>query len=142
MGASSVAGDVAVGFEWTPFSHGFAFWEYPGPEHLPPPAEAGQREWLEGFLQAHADCPNEPYDPDNPDSGETAADALRRMLAGNPQLPALLALLELDHERDEIDTERPTDRLQLDDINPAVAAFGLADERAFDAKPPGQLFLR
>ena len=65
----------------------------PGPEHLPPPAEAGQREWLEGFLQANADYPNEPYDPDNPDRGETAADALRRMLAGNPQLPALLALL-------------------------------------------------
>lgn len=98
MAASGVA-DIAVGFEWTPFSHGFVFWEYPGPEHLPPPAEAGQREWLEGFLQAHADYPNEPYDPDHPDSGERAADALRRMLAGNPQLPALLALLEFGHER-------------------------------------------
>ena len=70
MAASSVA-DVAVGFEWTPFSHGFVFWEYPGPEHLPPPDEAGRREWLEGFLQARADYPDEPYDPDNPDGGET-----------------------------------------------------------------------
>jgi hypothetical protein len=26
------------------------FWEYPGPEHRPPADEAGQREWLEGFL--------------------------------------------------------------------------------------------
>lgn len=97
MAASGL--DVAVGFEWTPFAHGFAFWEYPSPEHLPPPAEAGQREWLEGFLQAHADYPNEPYDPDNPDSGETAADALRCMLAGNPRLPALLALMEFGQER-------------------------------------------
>ena len=52
MAASGVA-DIAVGFEWTPFAHGFAFWEDPGPEHLPPPAEAGQREWLEGFLHAY-----------------------------------------------------------------------------------------
>ncbi len=86
------ASDIVVGFEWTPFSHGFVFWEYPGPEHLPPADEAGQREWREGFLPAQADYPDEPYDPDKLESGETAADALRRMLAGNPQLPALLAL--------------------------------------------------
>ena len=43
MAASSVA-DVAVGFEWTPFARGFVFWEYPGPEPLPPEDEAGQRE--------------------------------------------------------------------------------------------------
>lgn len=92
MAASGVA-DIAVGFEWTPFAHGFVFLEYPGSEHLPPADEVGQREWLEGFLQAHADYPNEPYDPDNPDSGETAVDALGRMLAGNSQLSALLALL-------------------------------------------------
>ncbi len=78
MAASRVA-DVAGGFEWTPFSHGFVFWEYPGPEHRPLPDEAGRREWLEGFLQAHADYPDEPYDPDG---GETVADALRRTLAG------------------------------------------------------------
>lgn len=85
------ASSIAVGFEWTPFAHGFVFWEYPGPEHLPPADEVGQREWLEGFLQAHADYPDA---PDNPERGETAADALGRMLAGNPRLPALLALLE------------------------------------------------
>lgn len=34
----------------------------------------------------------EPDDPDHPEGGETAADALRRMLPGNPYLPALLAL--------------------------------------------------
>lgn len=28
-------------FEWTPFSHGFVYWEYPGPAHLPPADEAG-----------------------------------------------------------------------------------------------------
>ena len=92
MGQSGIA-NIAVGFEWTPFSHGFVFWEYPGPDHLPPSDEMGQREWLEGFQQAHADDPDEPYDPDNPEGGETAADALRRMLPGNPHLPALLALL-------------------------------------------------
>jgi hypothetical protein len=90
---------IAVGFEWTPFAHGFVFWEYPGSDHLPPSDKAGQREWLEGFRQAHADHPDEPYDPDHPDNGETAGDALRRMLAGNPPLPALLALLEFGHER-------------------------------------------
>ena len=92
MAASGL--DVAVGFEWTPFSHGFVFWEYPGPEHLPPPDEAGRREWLEGLLQAHADYPDEPYDPDHPDGGETAADALRRTLAGQRDADALLALLD------------------------------------------------
>ena len=91
-----VASGIAIRFEWTPFAHGFVFWEYPGPEHRPPADEAGQWEWLEGFLQAHADDPDEPYDPE---SGETAAEALGRMLAGNPQLPALLALLEFGHER-------------------------------------------
>ena len=70
MAASGL--DVAVGFEWTPFARGFVFWEYPSKEHLPPPDEASRHEWLEGFLQAHADYPDEPLDPDNLDSGETA----------------------------------------------------------------------
>jgi len=92
MAASGVA-DIAIGFEWTPFAHGYVFWEYPGPEHHPPTDEAGQREWLEGFRQAHAEYPDQPHDPDHPENGETAADALGRMLAGNPRLPALLAML-------------------------------------------------
>ena len=92
MAASGL--DVAVGFEWTPFTHGFVFWEYSGPEHRPPPDEASRREWLEGFLQARADYPDEPHDPDNPDGGETAADALRRTLAGQCDADALLALLD------------------------------------------------
>lgn len=45
-----------------------------------------------GFRQAYADDPDD-FDPDHPDGGETAAAALRRTLAGNPHLPALLALL-------------------------------------------------
>jgi hypothetical protein len=94
MAASSVASNVAIGFEWTPFSHGFVFWEYPSPEHLPPADEASQREWLEGFLQAHADYPDAPYDPDNPENGETAADALRRTLAGQCDVDALVTLLD------------------------------------------------
>ena len=63
------ASGVAVGFERTPFAHGFVFREYLGPAHHPPSNEVGQREWLEGFLQAHADYPDEPYDPDNPENG-------------------------------------------------------------------------
>lgn len=94
MAAASGVADIAVGFEWTPFAHGCVFWEYPGPEHLPPADEAGQREWLEGFLQAHADYPDAPYDPDNPDGGEGAAAALRRTLAGRRDVDALLALLD------------------------------------------------
>lgn len=45
MGASRVAGDIAVGFEWTLFSHGFVFLEHLNPERLPPDDESGQREW-------------------------------------------------------------------------------------------------
>lgn len=90
MAASGVA-DIAVGFEWTPFSHGFVFWENPSREHLPPADEAGQREWLEGFLQSHTDYPD---DPDNPEGGETAADVLRRMLAGKCDVDGLLSLLD------------------------------------------------
>lgn len=90
------ASGIAVGFEWTPFSHGFVFWEYPGPEHLPPSDAVGQREWLEGFLQAHADYPDEPYDRDKPGqrrdgSGRAAADATRQpataSASGAPQVP-------------------------------------------------------
>jgi hypothetical protein len=83
--AESGVMEIAIEFEWTPFSHGYVYWEYPGPEHLPPADEAGQREWLEGFLQAHADYP---------DNGEGAADALRRILADQRDVDALLALLD------------------------------------------------
>ena len=97
MAESGIAEDSPA-FAWTPFSHGFVFWEYPGPDHLPPSDKTGQREWLDGFQQAHADYPDEPYNLD-PEDGETAADALKRMLPGNPQLPALLALIQLGHAR-------------------------------------------
>ena len=84
MAASGL--DVAVGFEWTPFARGFVFLEYPGPEHLPPPDEAGRLEWLEGFLQAHADIPM--------NLSTRTADALRRTLAGPRDADALLTLLD------------------------------------------------
>ena len=93
MAASGVA-DIAVGFEWTPFAHGFVFWEYPDPEHLPPPAEAGQREWLEGFLQSHADHPNDPREWIDPGLNEGAHAALRQTLAGQCDVDALLVLLD------------------------------------------------
>lgn len=92
MAASGL--DVAVGFEWTPFSHGFVFWEHPQPEHLPPSDEAGRREWLEGFLQAHADHPNDPREWIDPSINEGARAALRRTLAGQCDVDALLALLD------------------------------------------------
>ena len=132
------ASGIAVEFEWTPFSHGFVFWEYPGPEHLPPSDAVGQREWLEGFLQAHADYPDEPYDPDNPDSGETAADALQRMLPGNPHL---LALLEFGHKRLQLDTERATERLEFEHVDPPIAPLALPDERLRGFKRPRKLDL-
>jgi hypothetical protein len=93
MAASGVA-DIAVGFEWTAFAHGFVYWEYPGPEHLPPAEEAGQREWLAGFRQAHADYPDDPCEWVDPDAGESPAQSLARLLAGDPDLPELLALLD------------------------------------------------
>jgi hypothetical protein len=47
---------------------------------MPPIDDAGRREWLEGFLQAHAD-----YYPDtlDPESGETAQEALDRLLGAS-----------------------------------------------------------
>lgn len=64
------ASGLAVGFEWTPFNHGFVYWEYLDREHLPPPDEAGQREWLEGFLQAHADSPSDSRNGSIPSSAK------------------------------------------------------------------------
>lgn len=93
MAASCVA-NIAVGSEWTSFSHGFVFWEYPGKEHLPPEDEKGRREWLEGFLQAHADDPDEPFDPGGEECGERAAAARRRMLAGQCEGEGLLNVLD------------------------------------------------
>lgn len=93
MAASRVA-NIAVGFEWTPFAHGFVFWEYPKLEHLPPADEAGQREWLEGFLQSHADHPNDPCEWINPGLNEDAHAALRRTLAGKCEVEELLNVLD------------------------------------------------
>jgi hypothetical protein len=40
------------------FQRGFVFWESPKAEYMPPIDDAGRREWLEGFCQAHADYPD------------------------------------------------------------------------------------
>jgi hypothetical protein len=78
-------------FEWTPFSHGFVFWETPTAEHRPPGLEnaEGLREWLAGFQQAYADYP----DTLDPDDGEPLSAALDRLLAGHSTLPALKMML-------------------------------------------------
>jgi hypothetical protein len=62
----------------------------PKPEYLPPIDDAGRREWLEGFCQAHA------YYPADGDyeGGGTAQEALDRLLERHPALPALKAMLE------------------------------------------------
>lgn len=78
--------------EWTPFMHGFVFWETPKLEHSPPAAAAAEdlNEWLTGFCQAHADYPNVvPMPPDYEDSGETVIKALERLLPDHPSLPTL-----------------------------------------------------
>lgn len=93
MAASGVA-NRAVGFEWTPFARGFFFWEYPSPAHLPPTDEAGEREGLEGFRQAHADDPNDPREWIDPGLNEGAHAALRRTLAGKCEVDGLLNLLD------------------------------------------------
>ena len=90
MATSGVA-DIAVGFEWTRFSHGYVYWENPSKEYLPPADETGQREWLKGFLQSHAEHPDDPF---NYEGGESASDALRRMLADQCDVNALLSLLD------------------------------------------------
>ena len=76
-------------FEWTPFMHGFVFWELPGPEHLPPDDEARRLEWLDGFCQAHADYPAD----GNFEGGESAVEAIDRLLADHPALATLKMML-------------------------------------------------
>jgi hypothetical protein len=80
-------------FEWTPFSHGFVFWETPRSEFGPPSAadDVGLQEWLDGFMQAYADYP----DTLDPGAGESPAEALDRLLAGHPALPTLKMRLRL-----------------------------------------------
>ena len=81
---------------WTPFMHGFVFWETPEPEHGPPSPEAAENlsEWLSGFRQAHADYPDViPEPPDYEDTGETVAQALERLLPHHPALPTLRMML-------------------------------------------------
>ena len=73
------------------FERGFVFWEHNDVERFGPPADdQSRREWLDGFNLAFADYPDDPF---NPEEGETAADALNRMLAGHPALPSLLMML-------------------------------------------------
>ncbi len=36
------------------FQRGFAFWDSPKAQYLPPIDDAGRREWLKGFCQARA----------------------------------------------------------------------------------------
>jgi len=88
-----VGSGVASSFEWTPFQHGFVYWGYHNPEHLPPDDGAGKKEWLEGFLQAHADYPDD-YDSDHPERCGSAYAALRRMLTDQCDVDALLTLLD------------------------------------------------
>jgi hypothetical protein len=76
-------------YELDAFQKGFVFWEHPKPEYLPPIDDKGRREWLEGFCQAHADYP----DGDNFEGGETAQEALDRVLEGHPALPTLKIML-------------------------------------------------
>ena len=76
-------------FEWTPFMHGFVFWELPGPEHLPPDDDAGRLEWLNGFQLAYADYP----DTLDPEAGESITQALDRLLADHPALATLKMML-------------------------------------------------
>jgi hypothetical protein len=72
------------------FQKGFVFWEHSTAEYLPPIDDAGRREWLEGFLQAHADYP----DTLDPEEGETVQEALDRLLGRHPALPVLKIMLD------------------------------------------------
>jgi hypothetical protein len=72
-------------YELDAFQRGFVFWESPKADYMPPIDDIGRREWLEEFCQAHADCP----DTLDPEEGETAQEALDRLLRGHPALPTL-----------------------------------------------------
>ena len=81
-------------FEWTPFTHGFGFWETSTAEHRPPEPDdvEGLREWLQGFMQALADYPDDPQSWIDPSVSESFTEALDRLLAGHPALPVLKML--------------------------------------------------
>ena len=77
------------------------------------------------------------HDQDHPDSGETAADALQRMLPGNPHL---LALLEFGHNA--CSRCRARDRsLEFEHVDPPIASLALPDERLRGFKRPRKLNL-
>ena len=78
-----------IEIEWTAFMRGFVFWETPQPEYLPPDDDAGRLEWLDGFRQAHADYPAD----GNFEDGESAVEALDRLLADYPALTTLRMML-------------------------------------------------
>ena len=77
--------------EWTAFMRGFVFWETPRTEFAPldPGDTVSLAEWLQGFCQAHADYP---ADGDF-EGGESAAEALDRLLAGHPARVTLEMML-------------------------------------------------
>ena len=76
-------------FEWTPFMRRFVFWEFPRPDYLPPDDDTGRLEWLGGFCQAHADYPTD----GNYEGGESAVEALDRLLTDHPALATLKMML-------------------------------------------------
>ena len=57
---------------WTPFTHGYVFWELETAEHHPPGPDdiEGLREWIEEFMQAFADYPDAPESWIDPSAGE------------------------------------------------------------------------
>jgi hypothetical protein len=84
-------------FHWTPFTHGYVFWEHSTPEYHPPGPDdiKGLRQWLEGFELSHAEHPDvivDLSDPNAEEAGESVAEALNRLLAGHPVLATLLAM--------------------------------------------------
>lgn len=80
---------------WTPFTHGYVFWELETAEHHPPGPDdiEGLREWIEEFMQAFADYPDAPESWIDPSVGESFTEALERLLPDHPALPVLKMLL-------------------------------------------------
>ena len=82
---------------WTPFTHGYVFWELETAKHHPPGPDdiEGLRQWLEGFQLSHAEHPDVISEPPNFENrGGTVAGALDRLLPDHPARPMLKMMLQ------------------------------------------------
>lgn len=77
------------------FQRGFLFWLYPKAAYFPPISDFERRDWLEGFLQSHADNPSDPREWVESGLGEGVHSALKRTLSESGYVSEISDILVL-----------------------------------------------